>query len=311
MRINPKPTKRQLTLAQIAFAALSLLLESATLTVNAQPFSMPEEQINYTITQKDGAMWAKIDGKYPITYTGNETIIPMIYPTPPGTTNISVWMNDTKVSWSNFAEANPEALHHTAIGDWSEILTVLENVTDGFVLRIHYEHPLQVINGSYAFLYDLNIQEYLSAMSNLSVAHFTIAMEVNYTDLKVNTVDPRTETLKPIEYVTRGYENKVIEIDEVSEFGKTLPGDLLFSFSAAETSDDNTLPVVTAAFAAGLIVVGILGYVFVQRRRKKATASTSLVASRTVMLSSVKGQHDFPKKSNSARLACQESLTKV
>jgi hypothetical protein len=227
MRINPKPTKRQLTLAQIAFAALSLLLESATLTVNAQPFSMPEEQINYTITQKDGAMWAKIDGKYPITYTGNETIIPMIYPTPPGTTNISVWMNDTKVSWSNFAEANPEALHHTAIGDWSEILTVLENVTDGFVLRIHYEHPLQVINGSYAFLYDLNIQEYLSAMSNLSVAHFTIAMEVNYTDLKVNTVDPRTETLKPIEYVTRGYENKVIEIDEVSEFGKTLPGDLL------------------------------------------------------------------------------------
>ena len=124
---------------------------------------MPEEQINYTITNINGVLWAKIDGTYPITYTGTETSIPMVYPTPPETTNITVWLNDVELNWSNFTEAYPDALHHTAIGDWAMISTVLENVTGSFVLRIHYEHPVQVINGSYVFLYDLNIADYLSA----------------------------------------------------------------------------------------------------------------------------------------------------
>ncbi len=239
-------------------------------TVNAQPFSMPEEQVNYTITQVDGTLWAKIDGTYPIAYSGDETSIPMIYPIPPGTINISVWMNDSKLSWSNFTESNSEALHYTTIGDWQEILTVLENVSGGFVLRIHYEHPLQIVNGSYAFLYDLNIQEYLSAVYNSSVAHFTIAMDVNYSNLKVNTVDPETETLKPIEYATHGDKNVTIKIDEVSEFGKTLLGDLLISFSSAKMSNNIGLSVVpAAAFVVVLISFGIGGYVLLHRRRKQ------------------------------------------
>ena len=269
MRFNSKLSKRQLTLALTVFVTLSVLLALSDSTAETQQFFMPEEQINYAITEIDGVLWAKIDGEYPITYTGDETAIPMVYPTPPGTTNISVWMNDAKVSWSNFTEANPWALHHTAIGDWPEILTVLENVSGSFVLRIHYEHPLQVINGSYVFLYDLNIQEYLSVMSNSSVAHFTISMEVSYIDLKVDTVASGTETLKPIEYVTLGDKNNFIVIDEVSEFGKTLPGDLLISFSTAKAGDDSTLQIVTAAFAVGLSFVGILGYRFKQKRRKK------------------------------------------
>ncbi len=208
-------------------------------------------------------MWAKIDGTYPITYSGTETSIPMVYPTPPGTTNISVWMNNNKLNWSRFTESNPEALHHTAIGDWSEILTVLENISDHFVLRIHYEHPLQMINGTYTFLYDLNIQEYLSAASNSSVAHFNIAMNVKYADLKVNTVDPATEVLKPIEYMTLGDEGAVVKIDEVSEFGKTLPGDLLISFSNAKTS----ILAGEVSVAVVVSVVAVVALVHVKKRR--------------------------------------------
>ncbi len=274
MRYSSKPVKKQLTLVLIAPILLSLSLTSAALTVNAQQFSMSEEQINYTITLIDGAMWAKIDGTYPINYAGDESSIPMVYPTPPATTNISLWMNDEKLSWSNLTDANPAEIHHTAIGDWSEIFTILENVSGGFVLRIHYEHPLQVINGSFTFLYDLNIKEYLSVVYNSSVAHFKIVMDVNYTNLKVNTVDPETETLKPIDYATLDDKNKVIVIDEVSEFGKTLPGDLIVSYSE-KTSDNIILPILTAVFAVGLISVGIIVYAPVLARRKSRRKSHS------------------------------------
>ncbi len=234
-------------------------------SISAQLFSMPEEQVNYTITQIGDTIWAKIDGTYPIAYSGTESSIPMVYPIPPGTTNISMWMNNDKLNWSRFTVTNPEALHHTAIGDWSEILTVLDNVSGHFVLRIHYEHPLQIINGSYVFLYDLNIQEYLSAMSTSSVAHFTIAMDVRYADLRVNTVDPATEVLKPIEYVTPGDEGSIIRIDEVSEFGKTLPGDLLISFSSAKTSI--LAGEVSVAVVVSVVAIVAVALVYLKKRR--------------------------------------------
>jgi hypothetical protein len=255
--------------AVMGFLALSLALVGAMRNVNAQQFSMPEEQVNYTITQIEGTIWAKIDGTYPITYTGNETSIPMVYPTPPGTTNISLWMNDGKLTWSNFTQANPEALHHTAIGEWQEILTVLENVSGGFVLRIHYEHPLQVINGSYVFLYDLNIAEYLSPAENESVAHFTITMDTNYTNLNVNTVDPETETLKPINFTVSNANPSKITIDEVSELDKPLPGDLLISFSEPIANNDDLLHNVALVVAIGLIVAGLAAYILVRRQRNE------------------------------------------
>jgi hypothetical protein len=245
---------------------LFLSLATATRNVNAQ-FSMPEEQVNYTITPVNGTLWARIDGTYPITYTGTDTAIPMVYPTPPGTTNISVWLNDVELNWSNFTEAYPDVLHHTAIGDWSMISTVLEHVSGRFVLRIHYEHPLQMINGSYVFLYDLNIAEYLSVSGNKSVARFTITLDTNFTNLKVNTVDLETETLKPIDYTVSGEKNAVIKIDEVSEFNKPLTGDLLVSFSNATTSNDDGLLVVVSAFVVGFVLAGSGVYVFLRRRR--------------------------------------------
>jgi hypothetical protein len=85
----------------------------------------------------------------------------MVYPTPSDTTNIHVKMNETELDWSNY----PHDTHHTAIGDRSMIYCVIAPVSDYFVLKIHYEHPVQLINGSYLFLYDLNIREYLSDWS--------------------------------------------------------------------------------------------------------------------------------------------------
>ena len=113
---------------------------------------MPKEYINYTITSDNGQFWAKVCGKYPITILNPaclSTQLPMAYPTPPKTTSIHITLNDKEVSWTNYSQIYPEALHHTAIGYWSMIQCVIENVSDSFLLEIQYEHPVQLINENY------------------------------------------------------------------------------------------------------------------------------------------------------------------
>jgi len=60
---------------------------SANLDDSIPVLSMPIEHVNYTITNVNGTLWAKIDGEYPI-YIQNQFNgdMPMVYPMPPGTT---------------------------------------------------------------------------------------------------------------------------------------------------------------------------------------------------------------------------------
>jgi hypothetical protein len=202
--------------------------------------AMPEEYINYTITRVNGTLWAKIDGTYPI-YLLSESEgdsqcvpldeLPMVYPTPPGTTNIYVKMNETEFDWSNY----PHDTHHTAIGDWDMIYCVIAPVSDFFVLKIHYEHPVQLVNGSYVFLYDLNIRDYLSPWSPNSTAYFTIRMETNISNLQAYTTE--TDSIwNPINYTSsQEGTTEIIAIQMHSEYSKPLLGDLAITFSGAET----------------------------------------------------------------------------
>jgi hypothetical protein len=272
-------TKVELT---AAFVALLIFLASfgistkVSIAQESSLLAMPEEYVNYNITRVDGVLWAKIDGTYPILYTGSEGSILMVYPTPPGTTNISVTLDNIELDWNNFTEVSPDDRHHTAIGDWQMISTVLEPfsgyfaVRGYFVLRIHYEHPVQMINGSYVFLYDLNIKEYLSDSANKSVAHFTILMETEYTDLKVNTVFGEEEALNPIEFTVSDEKPVEIRVNEVSEFGKPLPGDLLVSFKEANAQEPISIVwVAVSVLVIGFILAGIGFYGF-RRRGKRA-----------------------------------------
>jgi hypothetical protein len=202
--------------------------------------AMPEEFINYTITRVNGTLWAKIDGTYPI-YLLSESEgdsqfvqldeLPMVYPTPPGATNIHVKMNETELDWSNY----PHDTHHTAIGNWDMIYCVIAPVSDYFVLKIHYEHPVQLVNGSYLFLYDLNIRDYLSPWSPNSTAYFTIRMETNISNLQAYTTE--TDSIwNPITYTSsQKGTTEVIAIQMHSEYSKPLLGDLAITFSDAET----------------------------------------------------------------------------
>jgi hypothetical protein len=229
-----------LVLLTSAFAGLAFVnVASANPDSSFPTLAMPVEYVNYTITRVNGTLWAKIDGDYPI-YILNQSDcnfngeLPMVYPMPPGTTNIHVFLGDKELSWTNYTEAYPDALHHTAIGDWGMIYCVLSNVSGSFVLKIHYEHPLQVVNGSYLFLYDLNISPYLSPQSNNSTVYFTIRMETNTTNLHAYTTETDTEW-NPINYTSTKEDSiDVVAIQMYSEYSKPLLGDLVVVFSDAD-----------------------------------------------------------------------------
>lgn len=243
--------RRKLVLAATVISMLLLSAAAAVQLVNSEEansppnsplITMPEESINYTITTVNGTLWAKIDGAYPLHALSWSDPLALVYPTPPGTTNISVKMDETELNWNNFTEIYPEALHFTAIGDWPMINCTINPVPENFVLKIHYEHPVMLINGSHTFLYDLNISPYLSEWSTKSTAYFTIRMDTNYTSLYVNAI-ATDETLTPINYIaTRDGTAEIITFQIVSEYGKPLLGDILVTFTAADASTPVEFP---------------------------------------------------------------------
>lgn len=188
---------------------------------------MPEESINYTICVLNGTLWAKIDGTYPMHLTSDVSgALPMLYPIPPDTTNIHVTLDDDELEWSNYSEVDPTALHHTDIGDWAMIHCVIAPDRRDFVLRIHYEHPVQVINGTHLFLYDLNISPYLSPASTTSTAHFSIRLETGVLGVNVYTTG-FNGTWSPISYLRSGEGvAETVTFDVVSTYDK-LVGDVV------------------------------------------------------------------------------------
>jgi len=238
----------------LAIAGLQFVRFAAANPIPVYSLKMPEESINYTISRVNGSLWAKVDGTYPLTKFGIECqnqalsinntwftftgdTLPMVYPTPPGTTNISVKMDETELDWSNYTQIVPDATHYTAIGDWPMISCTIYPVLDQFMLKIHYEHPIMLINGSYTFLYDLNISPYLSPWSNKSTAHFNINFETGYTDFQANTI-ATDGTLKPVDYtVTKETTAETASLQVVSEYSEPLPGDLLISFNEGNESE--------------------------------------------------------------------------
>jgi len=240
--------------------------EKANFFQGSPLLAMPEEYINYTITRVNGSLWAKVDGTYPLHVVfGFSDELPLFYPTPPGTTNIIVSMNETELSWSNYTQIYPEALHNTAIGDWPMIYCVINPVPDYFILKIHYEHPVEMINGSYTFLYDLNISPYLSPWSNKSTAYFNIRMETNYEDLHVYTTG--SGGWKPFNYtITKESTADLVSIKITSEYNKPLPGDLAVTFTDARASS----PIEYGYAIIAVIVLAIAvatGCLFYKRRK--------------------------------------------
>jgi hypothetical protein len=98
-----------------------------------------------------------------------------------------------------------------------------------FLLQIHYQHPLQVINGSYTFLYDLNIVDYLSLQTPNSTAHFTVKLPANSSGMNVYTTGITGGAWTPVSCnLTESATAKTASFDVISEYGQPLNGDIAF-----------------------------------------------------------------------------------
>ncbi len=240
-----KPTAYTAILVLALLVALAASAVSICSFASANPsgeplqLSMPIEHINYTITTINGSLWAKIDGYYPISIQNSASdILPMLYPMPPNSTNIHLYLGDHELEWSNYTQTYPDSLHRTALGDWWMVSSVLGNLSDSFLLQIHYEHPLERVNGSYVLLYDLNIADYLSAQNPDSTAYFTVRFEGNVSDVHVYTAPPNSLASqwqpKAFAFTAEG-----LTFEVHSQFGADLPGDLAVVFSDGTSSSQN------------------------------------------------------------------------
>jgi hypothetical protein len=173
-------------------------------------------------------------------------------------------MNETELKWSNYTQTHPDALHHTTLGDWpmiSSTITVLDHV----ILKIHYEHPIEVVNGNNTLLYDLNINPYLSPWSNKSTAYFNIRFEPNYTNLQVNTISVN-EAINPLNYeITKDGISEVVKLQIVSEYSKPLLGDLSVSFTQDEVLEQTTSGISNSVLQTedalvGAMLITIIGF---------------------------------------------------
>ncbi len=233
----------------------SATIRPAATEAPSEDFSlaMPEEWVNYTVTTINGALWAVVDGLYPMHLSPEVTPLPMVYPTPPNTTDMQIRLDGAEVAWSNFTDIEPTARHYTVIGDWQMVYCTIEPTNADFVLQIHYQHPIEIINGSSMFLYDLNISPYLSPADPTSIAYFRVELPKNESALNVYT----TVEWKPVNYTS--IENgtcRVVMFDVVSVYDVPLAGDIMFVLSGSGVPELSVW-VFGAAFAVVTVTVAV------------------------------------------------------
>jgi hypothetical protein len=187
--------------------------------------------------------------------------LPLVYPVPPDTTDIHIKLDGVEQAWINYSNVDPTARHYTVIGEWEMVYCTITPAAADFVLQIHYQHPIQTINGSSTFLYDLNISPYRSAASPISTAHFQVKLPQNYTDLNIY----RANEWNPVTYTsTDSTTGKTITFDIASQYGEPLEGDIVFVLSDA----------VPEFFAWNLILVLVAATIIVLAIREKVNKKT-------------------------------------
>lgn len=267
--------RKELVSVLVLIMALSILSPNIVkpATANSGDYktllSMTKEYINYKIiSDQYGTIWAIVDGYYPIYLLKNFTgELPILYPMPPNATNISVSLNDLQIDWSNITQNYPSKTHHTAVGDWWMIYSNPMVMSNFFALKIHYEHPLEKINGSYRLLYDLNISPYLSPQSPNSTAYFQIDIRSDFTDLRAFNTETDNKWNPVIYNLTKTNTSQIVSIEEFSEYGKPLLGDLVIEFSLNQVPEFPFLVAITLFIVVLLAVIVVL---LLLRHRKTA-----------------------------------------
>jgi parallel beta-helix repeat protein len=207
----------------------SSVLENQTGTSSI--LAVPQEYINYTITDVNETIWAEVQEVCPTHFsTPNGSDLPLLYAMPPNTTDIHVFLNGNEIQWSNFNAIDPATKNQTDIGNLQMIYSLLKSPPTDFLLEINYKHPIQVVNGSYMFLYNLNVSSYLSPFSAKSVAEFNVKLQdlpPNATDLNVFTMGSEEGGKSVNLTLDKNADGATCTFYIVSEYNHELPGDIV------------------------------------------------------------------------------------
>jgi len=139
----------------VSTAFLSLLLSIAIASVEANPIPMYPitfggEEIDATISYAGPVIYARVNGTYAFGASDPPSETTMDYPVPSSASNISVKIDETPLAW------NWNNTHYdTVIGDYPFINWWIFPVPASFIISVHYEHPVPLIEGKYKFLYAL------------------------------------------------------------------------------------------------------------------------------------------------------------
>lgn len=152
-------------------------------TAVANPIPVPtllmmEEEIAVRVYIAAGQPWAIVEGRYPFSNVGYESVR-MYYPVPPDATEIQVWCDREPLEWHyvTCACAGPKT-YPTAIGDYRMITWELRPVPQEFTIGVRYKHQIPQYDGQFWFLYALGTGRFLDYYGKETTAHVRIWFEL-------------------------------------------------------------------------------------------------------------------------------------
>lgn len=142
-----------------------------------QPASMPLEQLDIQILPTGGVPHAVVSGDFFFDYIP-EDVTGMLFPVPPGSTNIHVWQDSLELSWTWSAQLYPTVLPELPeipMIEWQGPFPV-----DGAVFTVEYEHDLIERPDEFIYFYANGTGKYFPTYDKTTTAEFDIECPLGF-----------------------------------------------------------------------------------------------------------------------------------
>ena len=271
--------------------------------------SMPEMNVNATISRVNGLLWAKIDAEYQmhtvygfgdsylaqnrgmglvvdpspyVTVTVTQDTLEAHYPIPSNATNISVKINDEETDWQQ-----DKGRFHLFDANLPQINWTVSPVPQDFNVTVHYEQPISKTSEAYGYLgdyaftlplygrYGCSIISYpLYDWSGDPVIKYNIQIESAFPKIAAYSIDNRG-TLIPLNYTTsteNGVEKMDIAVSQGAEKTTVIQGGVAVFNSPIDETERFPPVFVVAAIGAVVAVIAVGLVVFLRKRNTKDLA---------------------------------------
>lgn len=198
--------------------------------------TVPEMNVNATVSKADGALWVEIDAEYQmhtiygygdsyvvensgmgllvdpspyVTITVTQDILEAHYPFPSNVTNLYVKVDGAKVEW----QEDSRGFFHIFDADLSEINWTITPVPRDFVITVHYDQRISKTSavyeylGDYAFILPMygrygcsNVSAPLYSWFETQPRQYNIQIESYFSKTEAYAIDTRG-TLIPLNYI--------------------------------------------------------------------------------------------------------------